>query len=414
MSKELNDAVTKENEEFTEVMKRMVDAEKKLKDDARLKIGAIGCGNAGNQSICALYNAGITTNLFAINTSEKDLSDEIVSRNIPAFVAGGEGRGSGKDRAKAAALFKENGQEIFTKHRASKDIIHNCDIIVVVFSTGGGTGSYIGPAICGILAKMFANSQKLVIAYGITPKLADSAQAHRNSLASIDECRAANIPILLDDLSQLEDLPYEKAYEKVGQNFVNYVKCIRGDFSIASKNGMIDENDTLRTIGEPGYQVHYHLDKLTVEMLEQQDIQLRLLDEVKKSPSMTVQKDGVVEYMAVFSSYPTSFDEGVRDGNYSKITEYVGLPRDIFQNYGEALGTTADIHVILSGLTLPYDRILQSKDKVEERENSRKRAGSNVDLHNIMQTLGTDERTKIQNKREISEEDLNAALDFFK
>lgn len=431
MKKEVvNTAVETEEEikDTTEVTTEMETENKKLKKEteiemetrSKLRIGIIGCGNAGNQLVSAAYRAGITENLLAINTSKKDLSSEIVSNLIPSFLAGGEGRGSGKDREKAKQLFKENGELLFKaqlgdKTNASYKLIQESDAVIVAFATGGGTGSFIGPALCQILSRMYKSSQKLVIAYGVAPKFSDSAQAHKNSIASIKDCSECNIPILLDDLSKLEEIPYEEAYERIAINFVDYIHTIRGDYSAPSKNGMIDENDTMRMIGHPGYQCHYHLTGLTVEMLEKENIQSRLLKLMKEeSPTMTIQKDGIIEYMGVISNYPSSFNEGIHNGDYSKITEYVGIPNSTFENYGEISGTLADVHVILSGMNLPYDKLLKSKEKVEAREKAREKAAS-FDLGSIIAGMDSDsEKNKIQNTYGIDEEDVKDALSFFK
>ena len=395
------------------------EAEKEMASRSKLRIGIIGCGNAGNQLVSAAYRAGITENLLAINTSRKDLSSEIVSNLIPSFLAGGEGRGSGKDRVKAEQLFKENGELLFKaqmgdKPNASYKLIQECDAVVVAFATGGGTGSFIGPALCQILGKMYASSQKIVIAYGVAPKFSDSAQAHKNSIAAIDECNRCKIPILLDDLSKLEEVPYDQAYEIVAENFVDYIRSIRGDYSSPSKNGMIDENDTMRMIGYPGYQCHYHLKGLTVEMLEKENIQARLLQAMKDSSTMNIQKDGIIEYMGVISNYPASFSEGIHNGDYSEITKYVGIPNSQFENYGEISGTNADVHIILSGMSLPYDKLMKSKEKVEEREKAREKASA-FDLHSIIAGMGSDtEKNKIQNTYSINEDDAKEALSFFK
>ena len=127
----------------------------KLEKDVRLNVFVIGVGNAGNQTIVYGHKEGM--NVFAVNSSIKDLSDQIVDEAIPSFLVGKEARGSGKNLAKGVALFKENGRDLFQNNI----FIDNCqkaDVIVVVSATGGGTGPSVSPEICRILQKMFTKA----------------------------------------------------------------------------------------------------------------------------------------------------------------------------------------------------------------------------------------------------------------
>ena len=137
----------------------------KLEKDVRLNVFVIGVGNAGNQTIVYGHKEGM--NVFAVNSSIKDLSDQIVDESIPSFLVGKEARGSGKNVEKGVALFKENGRDLFQ----SAVFMESCqaaDVIVVVSATGGGTGPSVSPEICRILQKMF--DTKIIIYHGITPK----------------------------------------------------------------------------------------------------------------------------------------------------------------------------------------------------------------------------------------------------
>ena len=119
-----------------------------LEKDVRLNVFVIGVGNAGNQTVVFGQKDGL--NVFAVNSSIKDLSDQIVNSDIPSFIVGKEARGSGKNVEKGKALFKENGRELFKVDT----FINSCqkaDVIVVVSATGGGTGPSVSPEICRTL-----------------------------------------------------------------------------------------------------------------------------------------------------------------------------------------------------------------------------------------------------------------------
>ena len=111
----------------------------KLEKEVRLNVFVIGVGNAGNQTI--VFGAKEGMNVFAVNSSIKDLSDQIVDSNIPSFIVGNEARGSGKNVQKGVALFKENGRDLF-KIDTFMNSCQKADVIVVVSATGCFTGPF--------------------------------------------------------------------------------------------------------------------------------------------------------------------------------------------------------------------------------------------------------------------------------
>lgn len=382
--------------------------------DVKLRIACVGVGNAGNQLIAKAYKAGFTDYLFAINTSAKDLSDEIVDQNIPSFIAGREGRGAGKNRDKAKQLFKENGNDMFSKEQFLR-IINECDAVVVAFALGGGTGSYIGPALCGIFSKMMENSKKYVIAYGVSPKLCDSPQSHYNTLCAVSELQNVNIPILIDDLSELEDLSFDQAYDVVAKNFIEYIRTINGIYSLHSGNGMMDENDMIATTSTPGYQTHYHLSKVTEEMVKDTTLQSRLIDQMKKSPCMNVQKDGRIECMGVITNYPSVMIETSKTGDYSEIQSYIGnRAKKVFENFGEVSTSTASMHIILSGMSLPWDKLKRSEEIVREYE-EKKPTETEINIADVLSDLDMDDASsKVRGTEGINKEIAkNVLSDFF-
>ena len=85
----------KTNAEVVVDMKTQQTLKSELERDVRLNVFVIGVGNAGNQTIVFGKREGM--NVFAVNSSIKDLSDQIVDETIPSFIVGKEARGSGKN-----------------------------------------------------------------------------------------------------------------------------------------------------------------------------------------------------------------------------------------------------------------------------------------------------------------------------
>ena len=104
-----------------------------------LRVGIIGCGNAGNQvcALCAQKYPDIP--VIAINCSENDLNT--LPKGIHAVLIG-DGRGAGKNREEAKSFLEDSIMD-FVSNATVREFLSNLDIVFVVSSAGGGTGSGI-------------------------------------------------------------------------------------------------------------------------------------------------------------------------------------------------------------------------------------------------------------------------------
>lgn len=381
-----------------------------LEKDVRLNVFVIGVGNAGNQTIVFGKKEGM--NVFAINSSIKDLSDQIVDESIPSFIVGNEARGSGKNVEKGKALFKENGRDLFQVDT----FINSCqeaDVIVVVSATGGGTGPSVSPEICRILTKMFP--KKIVMYHGITPKNSDSNIAFSNTAYCLNEIKNLNIPYMLTDLEYFKDDANDTAFIKADKHAIECIKAVSGTYLNMSSSQMIDENDLKSIISEPGYLAAYAVDGITSSMLEKKSMQSMIIDQIRKGPAMMIQKDGISMQMGVIINCPDDLSEVSRTGNYQEIFDFIGhRPKNgIFENYGVTNGTDGQMIVILSGMTYPVNRIKYYVDTVKEQEEFlRKR--KDIDISEDVATvtsLVSNAQDKLSSDTAVSKEDISSVLD---
>jgi hypothetical protein len=356
-----------------------------LERNVRLKISIIGIGNAGNQIVGRAYKEGY--NVFAINSSYKDLSDAVLSEKIPSFIIGEEARGAGKVRELAVALFKENGKKLFTDNDVFADMIESSDVIFVVASTAGGTGSGAAPSLISLLKKMYPN--KIVIYYGILPKITDSPTAQSNFLGCMSEISSLNIPYMLADLSYYENISNDVAYEEIGKHVINNIDIISGKYINYSPSGIIDENDMRVIISEPGYLSAYILDKVSADMIEHEGIQAQLINLIKKSPACDINRDKKVSQLGVIVNAPEEIVETTKTGNYDELNDYVGIPYGVFENYSISNTTMGQFIILYSGMNMSQARIEKAKAKIQEKQKQEeaiaKKAGVDfgVDTNNL-------------------------------
>lgn len=381
-----------------------------LEKDVRLNVFVIGVGNAGNQTIVFGQKEGM--NVFAVNSSIKDLSDQIVDAQIPSFIVGSEARGSGKNIKKGIALFKENGRELF-EISTFIDRCQAADVIVVVSATGGGTGPSVSPEICRVLTKMFTN--KIIMYHGITPKNTDSNIAFSNTIYCMNEIKKLDIPYMLTDLNAFADDANDTAFIKADKHVIECIKAVSGRYLSMSSSQMIDENDLKSIISEPGYLGVYSVNGITNNNLEKKSMQQMVIDKIRHGAAVMIQKDGISMQMGVIINCPDDMQEISRSGNYQEIFEFIGhKPKNgIYENYGVTNGTDGQIIVLISGMTYPINRINYYVEAVKEQEEfllKKKEIATQQDAE-VMQSLIQNSDEKLTSDSTASQEQISSVLD---
>lgn len=146
-------------------------------------------------------------------------------------------------------------------------------------------------------------------------------------------------------------------------------------------------------------------------------MQSMVIDRIRKGPAVMMQKDGISMQMAVIINCPDDMEEVSRTGDYSEIFEFVGhKPKNgIFENYGTTNGTTAQMIVILSGMTYPINRIQYYIQSVQEQEEFMKKK-KDIDISgdvDAVQALLSGSSQKLDNDTSASEDQINSVLDSF-
>jgi hypothetical protein len=328
---------------------------KQIEESAKIKVGIIGVGNAGGQ--VAVQAAQNGHNVLLINSSSKDLSSNLIPDNIPSMTIG-DRRGCGKNRDIGKGFIKAYYANLFAEE-LFLDLVKPCDIIVVIASTAGGTGSGVSPFLVNRIEATYPG--KTVIFYGILPKLSESVKAHANTNECMSEVLAINVPYMLADLSAFEGEVNDVAYKKIADHIVQTLNVIRGDYTYESKYGMIDERDLSVILSEPGYIAVYNM-TVDQHILDNAGMQSLLISYIKDNPIVKIQRNQIIKEMGIMISMPEELIEKTKTGDYSELTNFIGVPLDIFENYSITSEPKGKISLIMSGLTVPVDRMTQGND----------------------------------------------------
>lgn len=372
-----------------------------------LKIAVLGIGNAGGQVANVASSRGF--NAFCINSSEKDL--DIINENIPVFLLGNS-EGAGKDRRVAKSFVKLFYKDLL-KTEAFDTFMSDTDIVFIVSSTGGGTGSGMSIILTDILGKVYIN--KVFINIGILPTLDDSIGAQRNTLEYMKEINHLNKGYMLYDNNKYKFDTPSVYMNNVNREIVDALCYLRGDYSYKTKYGMIDDADMFKLLTVPGMiNVSYYEGFLEKDMDDNVKLDSYITKIMKNNATCQLDKDRVIKRMGIIvnlsDDLSTYYSSAMED-----FKANVGEPLEVFEHYYLKDDDTIPnrLAVILSGLSIPDDRIqiiVQRIKEVEDALNRKKQSTILDSLDNMdrlhVDSLGVD-RAKSDAKVDVSEIDFN-------
>lgn len=342
-----------------------------------LKIGYFGIGNAGSQIGLEIYKHGIPVKIA--NTSVKDLHGKLIPEDIEAFLIEdnmAQSRGAGRNRRTAKLIYKEwNNSALMFNNSQFVNWLASLDIIMVGSSTAGGTGSGLSIPIAYQIASMFPS--KVVILVGVLPRLSESVTCQKNTIDYFKELESANsknvnIPYMVYDLEKYASKNADDAYDQIARDIADAAGVIAGSMSKLTENGMIDERDLLTAITVPGYMAIYTGKKVDLNKVEGEGIQGLITSKIKTSSVCQHQRDKISGYFAMFLDIQEESDDPVKKNDFTTLTDYFGRPLDIFVNMSVNNGSFSDYGLIVSGMSIPADRLNQCDMIVSEYEDTRR------------------------------------------
>lgn len=197
-------------------------------------IGFLGIGQAGSNIALGFERLGYNT--VYLNTSKEDLESlKYVKHKI--HIRGGEG--ASKNRKAVLQLAAESIDDILSDVTS----ILTQEYIMIIFSTGGGTGSGLGPAIASYLSSINRN----VIIAAILPDNNESPRTCENAYNTcVDISNLQNIGsvFLLDNANVEDKFSLNDVFVKDIDSMLNLNNC--------SMLGNIDKSEIKTMLTTPG------------------------------------------------------------------------------------------------------------------------------------------------------------------
>lgn len=298
------------------------------------KIGFIAVGQAGGNIGSKLETVGY--DVLFLNTSDEDLST--LETKFKYHIKGGEG--CNKDRNKAKELVIEDFENIA---KEIEDKV-NKDFIYVIFSSGGGTGSGASPMLIDLLIQ---HMEKAVGAITIIPGENEPLKTHINAyecFRELEEVDGIASTIVLDNNACENKLSINK----------DFVELLQGMLDMPNHKdvkGNIDKAEVMEMLSSRGM--------LTITKVDKEQTNLaNIVAGIKSNIYAPIEGDQVIKYVGLLAA---------KCVDISELKKEVGNYIDAFQGYGE------ETICVLAGLSLPFTRLEQIKNRVIENQESIKR-----------------------------------------
>jgi cell division GTPase FtsZ len=369
-----------------------------------VKVGFLGIGQAGS-NICEVaelyqYRTAI------INTSPEDLeSIQLINNKLLVGTNGG----AGKDRKIAKSDVKDDYKSIvgFVNDKfRSEDV----ELIYVVFSTGGGTGSGMGPLVIDLLTKMIPGKKFGAVA--VLPSMKESTVAQVNSIDCLREIVALNVPTFIVDNDKYvranPNASRKQLFDAVNNAIIDDFNLILNTERSASKYGNLDTKDMIKLLSTPGATVIgvANIDPEAVK--EGVTLQKQIIRSWEQSAYAPIEYDGVVRRMGFIFEVDERITKLI---NYDELHREVGSPLEVFEGIYKSDGQEQAAISILTGLSFPEDRMKDVTTQLEKNKESFV-AGRDYDVLSGTDTSwfsqAREETTVKKSKGNADEDDLSA------
>lgn len=374
-----------------------------------LDVSVVGIGNAGSQ-VAALAADKLKIPVLAINSSEKDL--QTIPEKIPHYLMGDE-KGAGKERQAAKLFLKDSVMDILSKDFAQD--VFNKEVVFVVSSTGGGTGSGTALVLADVIREVYHDTK--VILVGILPTLKEALSTQVNTIEYMKELyeTLGDATYMIYDNEKLAKLPSTIMMQKINQSIVDDIDVIRGTYQHPTRYASIDEKDAGNIISTSGRIVIAALRNLKEKDIDEVTLEDLLIEQFKINTHCEIQRDKIVKRTGVISLLSERLNERF-DTNLVEVQKFIGTPVESFEhtviNADRQLENC--VFLIAAGLTQINDRIRKINDRIEEINEQQMQREDDSELSDIdLQSLNKKIDRKSATDREGGNVDVRSILGKF-
>lgn len=376
-----------------------------------LNVGIIGLGNTGNQ-IAALAKERLNIPVIAINSSERDL--ETIADDVPKKVIkdkSGFSTGAGKDRSLAKKYLKDSIMDLL-RDAEIVNTITPLDIVFIVSSTGGGTGSGTAPIMADIISANYKDTKCILI--GVLPVNNEGYLSHVNTLEYLKELSTVlpDQTYMIYDNNKLakDGVPSYKILDQVNNDVVSDIDVLRCTYNYPTKYDSIDDRDMMRLIDTKGLLTIARVENFQEKDCDNQTIEDMIINELKVNSHVEIQRDKKIENSGIIVNLSQSLMEEFND-NIPAVREFVGEPNAEFKHnkVNDDRKLPNNVFFIAAGLSFIKDRKDRTHDRIDEIDERQKAREADSDQDDV----DLDELKSRFKKGEESTDDKININDFF-
>ena len=321
-----------------------------------LKIKLIGIGAAGNKAAITAFEKGVVAEdeLLLINSNLGDIPQEYKKYGA---VLSEKVAGTGKERSIAREIAIEY---LDSADNIIDDFVSDADLVCIVNSSEGGTGS----GASSVLYKYLLNvSSKSVMGFVFTGFEEDS----RGLKNTLEFFKDIDPEIAVQVISNKKFLPLLgknklKAERLANDEFVQRLRIISGHEMHESAQN-IDKTDLLKLVTTPGFmQVEHMVLKPEPASTEQMN---QLIDDMLNN-SKSLKTSPTCKRLGAVVSVADNFKEMV-DYGFEELIKKYGTPYELFTHVQDATKYGNELYVIAAGIEMPLDAVKDVYDKFEAK-----------------------------------------------
>lgn len=322
----------------------------------------IGVGAGGNAQAAEATPFKYTT--LGVNTTDADYA----GLNLVHKYAVTNGQGSGQERKIAKTLFKEDFA-VFGDMISNTIDMDNIDNIFVAYTTGGGSGSGIGPALAKFMVTNYGQGRN-VIALVTVSDIRDHTRFQENTRDCIEETINAGVPYILFDNSLAREKNLNNTYSRVNGEVLDTIRVLSREFIEESRNNMdVADMNKLWTTPSRAIVVTGNIDR---RMASDKSIEEQIIERVRNSYQIIGQSTKYVRYGIYINLEETYLDEV--DMLFPELYEEFGQPYESYRHIQtrrtDEKDGVPDFFVVISNMAEPVERYELVMKRISEFANA--------------------------------------------
>jgi hypothetical protein len=329
--------------------------------------GVIGVGAGGGNVAHLLTEYDYYT--IALNTTEADMK----ALNVLGKFAITGINGSGQDRNFSATQFKQYYKSFFEDEKTQELVAH--DLIYVVGTGGGGTGTIVSVMVTNFLKREFPN--KTIIAVGLLGSLKEPRQSQENmrDFLSDLETKTAGAPYMLFDNNRVRGKVGDDVYEAVNHDAVNAIRLLTKEYFVENTRSNIDGRDYARLTSFSGLLSVVTIDRLNITVAEETvDLVPRVKAAIDNSTAVFTKDPSAY---GIFMSTHNDVYRQI-DTTFNDIQDTIGRPSEglVFkhlQQRSDSIKQGPEFGIIVTGTAAPVERFKQIETRIAEESSQKEK-----------------------------------------